>query len=113
MPSKPYRGYPNRNAYRNAQARAQGYQSYWHQRQTAAVAREFPNGETQQGKLRDRFIAMSKLNPTQGFRDKFLAGYILIQRKDHRNAGQMTRGMKGASQYRPDNQFPDSIFWYH
>jgi hypothetical protein len=112
-----YRGYPNRNAYRNARARARGYESYWHERQTMAVIREsgMRDGQTREGAVRSRFIAESKRNPTARFRRIFRDGYVTLVRTAKMNGITDLMGdvLVDVFVVDPPTDVSASLFWYH
>jgi hypothetical protein len=117
-----YKGYPNRNAYRNAIARRDGWASYWHQRQTQRAISEnhLRDGRTAEGAVRSRFIAGSKSNPSAKWRRAFIGAYVAIKVKDHVRANdlgsdaQMSTDFRALPQNeRPDDSIGESVVYYH
>jgi hypothetical protein len=117
-----YKGYPNRNAYRNAQARNAGYRSYWHQRQTQRIIIEarLVDGRSAQGAIRTRFIAGSKSNPSAQWRRMFVAAYDALRNKDHARANDLGSDVQSSADFtsisrsaRPDDTIGESVVYYH
>jgi hypothetical protein len=117
-----YKGYPNRGAYRNAVARQNGWVSYWHQRQTQAVVRAvgLRDGDSAQGRIRSRFIAGSKANPSARWRRMFVNAYDALRDLDHRRANRLGDDVQSSTSFialpyseQPDASIGESVVYYH
>jgi hypothetical protein len=105
------RDYAAEYAARQARARASGYTSYWHQRQTKATARRLPTGAE-----RESFTRYAKRHPGAEWRRLWVDGDRALRRKDHAEAERIARKLG----YRPRRD-PDTgrrrparaVWWYH
>lgn len=92
-----------RYARRNAAARAEGYASYWHKRQTERQARYLPPAQAR------RFVQASKRHPSKAWRDLYMKGARAFRKRDFDTSDSIV-----AQLGEPEGPLPPShIFWYH
>jgi hypothetical protein len=103
------RDYRAEYARRQATARASGYRSYWHQRQTQQAAADYT------GASRRAFISTAK-NPPPGItpaavRSLWAEGDQAVRDGDHERAREIAEQL-GIPPRKPGYP-PESAFWYH